>query len=642
MKKRIQLFWSFLLLGTIHLNAQCWESVSCGDQFVGAIQQDGSLFMWGSNFSGQLGNGTNVHQFSSYTQVAGNDWSSISISKSKDNNTQSGGEHSLAIQANGTLWTWGNNNEGQLGNGTIVSSNVPIQIGTDSDWKMVVAGSLHSLALKNNGTLWAWGNNAYGQIGNGTLVNVSTPTQIGIGTIWHNISAFESHNLATKTDGTLWSWGKNNYYQLGQGSNQNQSAPAQIGSNTNWIFSAAGYQYSFAIRQDSSLWAWGNNSAGQLGNGNTGSFNPNPIQIGASAKWTDVSPGREHTIALQKDSTLWGWGFNYFGQLGQGNNSFQIPSPVQISTDSNYRLIENGHFYSMSLNSDSTLWAWGQNFANVLATNDNSDRNTLTAVACPTATNFYTTLNETACNNYTSPSGNHIWTSTGIYMDTIPIAGGGDSLILVNLTISISNTGIDIQSACDAFIWMDGNTYTSTNNSATHTLTNVAGCDSLVTLNLTINTVNPSVTQAGVVLLANELGANYQWLECPGMSVINGAINRSYTATANGDYAVIVSNLVCSDTSVCYSVASIGIIENAFGNEITLYPNPTDGFISIDLGNLNKAIHLTIRDLNGRIILSRTYTGQSLLELTLDEPAGVYLLTLESGAEIHTTPFVKR
>ena len=171
----------------------------------------------------------------------------------------------------------------------------------------------------------------------------------------------------------------------------------------------------------------------------------------------------------------------------------------------------------------------------------------------------------------------------------------------------------------------------SSNNTATQTLTNAAGCDSVITLNLTINTVNNAVTQSGTLLTANESGATYQWLICPGMTPISGATNQTYSATSNGDYAVIVNNGSCSDTSACYTVSSVGIMENDFGNNLLIYPNPTDGPFSIDFGETCSTATITITDLNGKIVLSKVYHENQLLNLQLEEPAGIYFLKVESG-----------
>jgi hypothetical protein len=194
--------------------------------------------------------------------------------------------------------------------------------------------------------------------------------------------------------------------------------------------------------------------------------------------------------------------------------------------------------------------------------------------------NTSSTLTDTACDSYTSPSGNYVWTSSNTYIDTIP---------------------------------------------------NTANCDSIITINLTINTVDTSVTQTGTLLNANETGATYQWLNCPSMIAINGANSQSYNAIANGDYALMISKNGCTDTSNCYSVNGIGIIENNFGKAFQLYPNPTDGELSIDLGSTYSEVSVTLTDMNGKLIQSRTYKNHKLLNLRLEVPAGNYLMTIESG-----------
>jgi hypothetical protein len=239
---------------------------------------------------------------------------------------------------------------------------------------------------------------------------------------------------------------------------------------------------------------------------------------------------------------------------------------------------------------------------------------------------------QTACNTYSWIDGNTYTASnnTATWVETN--AAGCDSVVTLDLTVSYSNAGTDVQTACDAYTWIDGNTYTASNAIATHTLPNVAGCDSVVTLNLTINTVNSSVTQAGALLTADEAGATYQWLDCPGMTTVSGANSQSYTAAANGDYAVIVTNNGCSDTSVCYTVTGVGI--QKWDTElIEVYPNPSDGNFSIDLGENYQTAKITITDLTGKLIRSETYNESQLLILQLEEPAGVYLLTIESGAK---------
>ena len=242
-----------------------------------------------------------------------------------------------------------------------------------------------------------------------------------------------------------------------------------------------------------------------------------------------------------------------------------------------------------------------------------------------------------ACDSYLWIDGNTYSTNNNLATWTLTNVAGCDSIVTLDLTISYSNLGTDVQTACDTYTWIDGNTYTSSNSTATHTLTNVAGCDSVVTLNLTVETVDNGVTYNIIggppythELTSNQNGATYQWLNCPAMTPISGATNQSFTVTGNGEYAVEVTNGSCIDTSVCASVTSVGIVENNFGNELLIYPNPTDGNFSIDLGQAYNAVTITITDLNGKLIQSNTYNESQLLNLRLDEPDGIYLLMIES------------
>src|ERR1043165_6518327 len=140
--------------------------------------------------------------------------------------------HSSFEIRGGTLWAWGNNNSGQLGDGTTINSGTPTQIGTDTKWASITCGSGYTMALKNDGTLWAWGNNSSGQLGDGTTTDKTTPTQIGTDTKWVGIACGDRHTVAVKSDGTLWAWGYNGTGQLGDGSTIDKASPIQIGADT--------------------------------------------------------------------------------------------------------------------------------------------------------------------------------------------------------------------------------------------------------------------------------------------------------------------------------------------------------------------------------------------------------------------------
>ena len=240
---------------------------------------------------------------------------------------------------------------------------------------------------------------------------------------------------------------------------------------------------------------------------------------------------------------------------------------------------------------------------------------------------------QTACDSYTWIDGNTYTSDNNSATFTLTNSAGCDSVVTLNLTMGNSSSSTDTQVTCDnSFIWIDGNTYTSSNNTATFTLTNSSGCDSLVTLDLTMNGVTNSVTQSttGEVLTADEIGATYQWLACPAYVPVTGATNQSYSPAANGDYAVIVSNGQCSDTSACFSVTTVGINENEFAN-LEMYPNPTSGAFMIDLGEVHSQVGITITDLTGKQILSENGENMKQINLELNEASGIYLVTIKSG-----------
>lgn len=295
-----------------------------------------------------------------------------------------GGVHSLAVRTNGTLWAWGRNTEGQLGDGSNTDKDSSIQIGIDTNWQGVACGSFHSFAIKSDSTLWAWGRNTEGQLGDGTNISKNSPVQIGSDTNWHTLAAGIFHTLAIKTDGTLWAWGLNLEGQLGDGTNIDKNSPIQIGLANNWQSVTAGRSSSLAVKTDGTLWVWGDNNAGQLGNGTKSDTEESPVQIGSATDWQSVAGGLGFSMAIKKDGTLWSCGTNVSGQLGDGTNVLKT-SFVQIGSDTNWQNVVGGNFHALALKTDETLWAWGQNAAGQLGDGTNVDRYTPQQIACPSA-----------------------------------------------------------------------------------------------------------------------------------------------------------------------------------------------------------------------------------------------------------------
>ncbi len=310
-----------------------------------------------------------------------------------------GARHSLAVRFDGTLWAWGDNRYGQLGDGTFGGKEIPSQIQPGTTWKAVSAGLGHTVALRTDGSLWTWGYNEFGQLGNGTTVNANTPQPILPGVTWKAVVAGYRHTLALKTDGTLWAWGINDYGQLGSSNPDfgNLSVPEQF--QTNFTFEAVtggffhslallsdgtirayglasslnlldvhavslSYEHNAALRADGTLWTWGSNSAGQLGNGTFASTDQ-PQVIQPSQRWQAVAAGYFHTVAVREDGTLWAWGNNASGQLGIGVFAYpllpnpRINTPQLVGTNNTWRAVAAGYIHALALQADGTLWAWG-------------------------------------------------------------------------------------------------------------------------------------------------------------------------------------------------------------------------------------------------------------------------------------------
>ena len=326
-----------------------WKQVSCGYYYAAAIKTDGTLWTWGHNSNGGLGDNTTTDRSSPVqTAAGGTNWKQVS----------GGQSHTAAIKTDGKLWTWGWNNTGQLGDNTLTDRLSPVQtIAGGTNWKQVAGGLYHTAAIKTNGELWSWGWNGVGQLGTNTAADRSSPVQtIAAGTNWKQVSCGQSYTAAIKTDGTLWTWGFNNYGQLGDNTLTNRSSPVQTtAAGTNWKQVAGGAAHTAAINTTGELWTWGYNGGGQLGD-NTDTSKSNPVQtIAGGTNWKQVAGGSNHTAAIKTDGTLWIWGHNSNGGLGD-NTTTDRSSPVQtIAGGTNWKQVDCG-FYHTSAISESEGW----------------------------------------------------------------------------------------------------------------------------------------------------------------------------------------------------------------------------------------------------------------------------------------------
>ena len=336
----------------------------------------GTLWGVGDNGNGELGDNTTSDRSSPVQTICGgSNWVEINC-----------GYYNIAgLKDDGTLWTWGKNDQGGLGDNTTVDKSSPVQtIAGGTDWKTMVVGTYfeHCAAIKNDGTLWLWGHNEYGEIGDETTVDKSSPVQtICGGTDWKQVASGGSHTAAIKNDGTLWMWGYNGggevdkYGQLGDNTIIDKSSPVQtVCGGTDWKSVSCGAKFTAAIKNNGTLWTWGQNADGQLGD-ETSNNKSSPVQtIAGGTDWKQISCGDNHMIAIKNNGTCWTWGWNAYGQLGDettGNKS----SPVQTVTyGTDWKQVDGGRNHSAAIKNDGTCWVWGDNSSGRLGLDDTDSR----------------------------------------------------------------------------------------------------------------------------------------------------------------------------------------------------------------------------------------------------------------------------
>ncbi|CAB4124388.1 Regulator of chromosome condensation, RCC1 [uncultured Caudovirales phage] len=308
-----------------------WATISSGGTGEAGIKTDGTLWTWGWNFYGNLGANSQVSRSSpGTTSGGGTTWAAVCA----------GGSNMFAIKTDGTLWSCGYGGTGILGTGTTTNRSSPgTTAGGGTNWKQVSAPSqsfntstLFASGVKLDGTLWTWGNNQYGVLGAGTTVNRSSPqTVAGGGTNWKSVSCGYTHASGLKSDGTIWTWGRNTNGQLGDGTTLDRSSPVTTsGGGTTWKQVSSGAYFCSALKYDGTIWTWGYNLNGSLGNNAiTNSSSPGTIS-GGGTTWKSISVGGRNVCALKTDNTLWIWGFNSVGQLGDGT-TLDKSSPVTTS-----------------------------------------------------------------------------------------------------------------------------------------------------------------------------------------------------------------------------------------------------------------------------------------------------------------------
>lgn len=309
-----------------------------------------------------------------------------------------GRAHSLSVTQGGTVWAWGDNSKGQLGDGSTTQRPTPVTVAGLAGVARVSGGANHSLALKSDGTVWAWGDNAKGQLGDGSTTQRPTPVQVSGLSGVVGISAGANHSLAVKSDGTVWAWGDNAVGQLGDGSATTRLVPVRSGRPlvagqlglTDVVAVAAGANHSLALKSDGTVWATGDETYGQLGRGYLGGHSRSWIQAGPQVEGiifgqeplsavVGIAAGGNHSAAVKSDGTVWGWGSNGSGEIGNGSTA-DASWPVQASGVSGASAVAAGASHTLALKTDGTTVAWGANGSGQLGNGTTTNSSVATPV----------------------------------------------------------------------------------------------------------------------------------------------------------------------------------------------------------------------------------------------------------------------
>ncbi|GAA4771270.1 MULTISPECIES: T9SS type A sorting domain-containing protein [Flavobacterium] len=360
MKTKLFLFFLLTALGS---NAQCWQKIDSGMYHTVALASNGTLWAWGYNNVGQLGDGTTTNRTQPVQIGTANDWVGV----------YTGYYHSFAIKSNGTLWGWGQNTANQLGDGSATNRLQPVQIGTATNWAKVSGGENFSAGLKTDGTIWMWGSDDREQMGNGTGGAQATPTQLGISTDNSDIDAGRYHVVLLKNYNKVYTWGHNGSGQIGNGTMVNQNVPYLIPGANNYVKIDGSVNGTVAIRDDGGLFM-----TGQIHTNSYTAF----TQIFYPSVWANVKTTQNNFVGVKSDGTLWAWGDNTLGQISQPSYS-SSNTPMQVS-GTNYSSNIGINIYSfLVLKSDGSLYGCGQNHVGQLGDNTTVQKNTITAISCP-------------------------------------------------------------------------------------------------------------------------------------------------------------------------------------------------------------------------------------------------------------------
>lgn len=636
-------------------------AVTAGYAHTMVLLSDGHVWGNGYNVQGELGNGSNIDSWwRTDLRPPTTAWVKVS----------SGYGQTVALRDNGTLWSWGYNASGELGIGNNTSQYSPVQIGTDNDWVSIAAGSTHTLATKANGTLWATGSNILGALGDGTFTNQNVFIQITATHDWASVTAGEEYSFAIKYDGTLWSWGMNTYGELGQGTNSTLNIPTQVDTAHTWTCVRAGGHHTLALRGDGSMWSTGNDSNGQLGNGAGGPANTFG-QVGSGI--IGIAAGRDHSFGISVMGQLGAWGKNVSTQLGD-NTSTDRQTPVLIDPAHLWIDISAGYDHSIGITSSGTIGAWGSgslgqlgdgtNVQYAVPTFNTSESNVLLVSCGASHTCLIKNTRSSICvtgNNGSGQLGTGSTISTNLFSCSVsvciapdlPVIAATDSTLCPGESTQLSIVGGSLHDAIQ-WNWYTGScggtpvgtglTLTVT-PSATETYyvrgegacTTPGNCTQF-TVNVIPVNINNTISVSMDTFMSNQPGATYQWVNCNTGQFVAGATSQTFIPAVNGDYGVIVTMSTCADTSSCVFIGDVGTPEYT-QSAISIAPNPGTEHVTVQANTIIQSVKMF--DVLGNVVYSSaTSTNATIIDLSTIAK-GVYFLEVKTADGITTSRFVK-
>lgn len=345
-------------------NAGSLPEIAVGPAGSFSVRSDGTLWAWGDYNGGERAGTPDAEKENTHTKPAAVAGLSDLVAVS------AGSGHAVVLKKDGTVWTWGYNGEGQLGTRPAADSRFPKpeQVSGLSDITAVVAGDRYCMALKSDGTAWAWGNNWHGQLGDGTKNSTDTPRQVsGLSDIVA-LAAGMGHSFALAKDGSVWAWGYNDDGELGDGKRKDRFTPFRVPGLSGVKAIAAGSHHSVALKNDGTVWVWGGqNRADRL---------LTPRRLAGLSQIVAISVGGWYSLALKDDGTVWAWGVIANGEQDDDTMNEVIRKPVQIKGLTNVAGIAAGMWHALALKKDGTVWAWGRNYYGALGDGTETGRPT--------------------------------------------------------------------------------------------------------------------------------------------------------------------------------------------------------------------------------------------------------------------------